>query len=245
MKSSTKKTSIIQNRAFITYLILALLLTITGKVAIENGIPEGLWEYWYENGSKKLDLYFENGIKTRKVKTEKENIQKQLECYKDILLPLIYDNITWTSHNNPPIPPIPIEAIQNPTKEDTLRFNKQQKRYKEEKEAFKKKVGVYISDTLYAVDELNLTKSDTCHTLLPKLQSINFKNELDFQVMLNNTNYEYLPYETADLKIKLGRIYFNEFYNRGNLIVQSEDMLGLINTTCYSVVLKSKKWKIE
>jgi len=48
---------------------------LKGKVIIENGIPEGLWEYWYENGSKKLDLYFENGIVTRKVKTEKDNLK--------------------------------------------------------------------------------------------------------------------------------------------------------------------------
>ncbi len=48
---------------------------LKGKVTIQNGIPEGLWEYWYENGSKKLDLYFENGIVTRKVKTEKYNLK--------------------------------------------------------------------------------------------------------------------------------------------------------------------------
>jgi hypothetical protein len=177
--------------------------------------------------------------------SELENVQKQFECYEDILMPLILDNVTWSSHNIPPLPPIPIEAIQYPTKADTLRFNKHQKSYKVKKETFNKKVGVFISNTLFAVNEFNLTKSDTCYIIPIRLQSIAFKNDLDFQVLLMNTNYEYVPIDTADLKIKLGRIYFNEFYNKGNLIVQFEDMFSLINTTCYSVILKSKKWKIE
>lgn len=48
---------------------------LKGKVTIENGIPEGLWEYWYENGSKKLDLYFKKGIVTRKIKTKKADLK--------------------------------------------------------------------------------------------------------------------------------------------------------------------------
>ena len=32
-----------------------------GIAIFENGLPEGHWEYWNEDGSKRLDLYFEEG----------------------------------------------------------------------------------------------------------------------------------------------------------------------------------------
>lgn len=40
---------------------------LKGKAIIKVGIPEGHWEYWNEDGTKKLDLYFENGIVTRRI----------------------------------------------------------------------------------------------------------------------------------------------------------------------------------
>lgn len=51
--------------------------TLKGKAIIKNGLPNGHWEYWNENGSKRLDIYFENGEvieKTTPNKTSLTNI---------------------------------------------------------------------------------------------------------------------------------------------------------------------------
>lgn len=42
---------------------------IKGSYTLINGLPNGHWEQFYENGRKKLDLYFENGNLIKKIKT--------------------------------------------------------------------------------------------------------------------------------------------------------------------------------
>jgi antitoxin component YwqK of YwqJK toxin-antitoxin module len=42
---------------------------IKGTYSIKNGLPDGHWEQFNDNGTKKLDLYFENGNLTKKTKT--------------------------------------------------------------------------------------------------------------------------------------------------------------------------------
>ena len=40
---------------------------VKGTFTIEDGIPEGHWEQFNEDGSKKLDLYFEHGKVTKRL----------------------------------------------------------------------------------------------------------------------------------------------------------------------------------
>jgi antitoxin component YwqK of YwqJK toxin-antitoxin module len=42
---------------------------IKGTYTLKNGLPHGHWEQFNENGTKKLDLYFENGNLEKKIKT--------------------------------------------------------------------------------------------------------------------------------------------------------------------------------
>ncbi|TDP57519.1 hypothetical protein BC748_2730 [Flavobacterium dankookense] len=42
---------------------------IKGTSTLKNGLPDGHWEQFNENGTKKLDLYFENGNLIKKIKT--------------------------------------------------------------------------------------------------------------------------------------------------------------------------------
>lgn len=42
---------------------------IKGTYTLKNGLPDGHWEQFNENGTKKLDLYFKNGNLIKKIKT--------------------------------------------------------------------------------------------------------------------------------------------------------------------------------
>jgi antitoxin component YwqK of YwqJK toxin-antitoxin module len=42
---------------------------IKGSYKMKNGLPDGHWEKFHENGTKKMDLYFENGNLIKKIKT--------------------------------------------------------------------------------------------------------------------------------------------------------------------------------
>jgi antitoxin component YwqK of YwqJK toxin-antitoxin module len=41
---------------------------IKGTYTVKNGLPNGHWEQFDDNGVKKIDLYFDNGDLTKKVK---------------------------------------------------------------------------------------------------------------------------------------------------------------------------------
>ncbi len=41
---------------------------VKGTYILKNGLPDGHWEQFNEDGTKKLDLFFENGILIKKQK---------------------------------------------------------------------------------------------------------------------------------------------------------------------------------
>ena len=80
---------------------------IKGRAIIKNGVPNGHWEYWNEDGSKRLDIYFENGnvIKKNKYNTNsintdsinnQEYLGKRLEPIRDKFKEISEIN-EWTS----------------------------------------------------------------------------------------------------------------------------------------------------
>ena len=44
---------------------------LKGNYTIKNGIPEGIWNIYNSDGSKKIDLYFKNGKIIKKIKYKK------------------------------------------------------------------------------------------------------------------------------------------------------------------------------
>ncbi len=42
---------------------------VKGTYILKNGLPDGHWEQFNDDGTKKLDLYFENGNLLKKTKT--------------------------------------------------------------------------------------------------------------------------------------------------------------------------------
>jgi antitoxin component YwqK of YwqJK toxin-antitoxin module len=44
---------------------------LKGNYIIKNGIPEGIWNSFNSDGSKKIDLYFKNGKIIKKIKYKK------------------------------------------------------------------------------------------------------------------------------------------------------------------------------
>ncbi|MBU3928608.1 MAG: hypothetical protein KKB74_12445 [Bacteroidetes bacterium] len=173
-----------------------------------------------------------------------EYSQIENECYRDILMSLIYDNITWTSHYLPPVPPIPLKAIDSPTKKDSLDFEKKMNRYLEGKELQYRKMTVFFTDSLYSVDEFNFSKTDTCKNNLMNLNNIKNIDHQSYIQIIQQNNYEYISSDKADIKIKLGRIHFGENYTEGYLMFVIEDMFGFETTKCYAVKFNSSKWKI-
>lgn len=186
-----------------------------------------------------------NNFSLCQITTENETIQEQLECYDDIVLPLIFDNITWTTHILAPVPPIPLEGIQNPTREDTLSYKKRLKKYYEVKEAHEKKISVFIDTVLYSVNEFYPLLNDTCNFNFPNLPDIKLSHQNNFRELPDNPIFEYSSNNNADLKLKFGRILFDEKKSNGHLIFQIEDMFGFVSTKCYRIKFESKNWIID
>ncbi len=176
--------------------------------------------------------------------TEKGIIQEQLACYEEILPELINDNITWSDCATPPVPPIPLEAIKNPTFNDSLRFSNEILEYTRAKEAYHKKKEVYIENSLFSINEFYKMGHDSCDFIVPELQNILVEKPKRFDKILVHSNYKYSSNKDSSIKLKLSRICFDDQKRNGYLIFQIEDMFGTVTTKCYKIKVESGKWKL-
>jgi len=175
--------------------------------------------------------------------------QQEIICYNQILETLIQTSITWWGPCIIPAPPLPLEALEQPTKLDSANYHQKISIYKKEINEYEssKITTFHISDSLFTLNSFSNINHDSC-VLNNKMNYLNTRFITSFDNLIKDTNAENLKFESnydVNLELILSRIYFDKNFLSGTFFVRTIDLFGHETTRCISVVFKSSIWEIE
>lgn len=175
--------------------------------------------------------------------------QQEVICYNQILETLIETSITWWGTCIIPVPPLPLEAFEQPTKLDSSNYYQVKSLYDKEIKDYNlaKIITIHISDSLFAPSSFKSIENDSCvlHNKVSYLNTRTITNIDDLIKGVNNKYYEFESNPNVKLKMALSRVYFDKIFLEGTFLLKTKGPFGHEYTRCVSVVFDSLIWRIK
>ena len=175
--------------------------------------------------------------------------QQEISCYNQILESLIQASITWWNSCTIPVPPLPLDAYDHPTKLDSLNYYQKVSLYNKEIKKYElgKITTIHISDSLFSLNSFKSINNNFCD-LNSKSSYLSTRFIIDYNTLINGVNNENYKFEfnsNVKMNLILSRIYFDENFSFGRFFVKTIDLFGNETTRGIDVVYDSPIWKIK